>query len=309
MNYYLAPLEGITGYVFRKCLKEVFGEGIDKYFSPFLVPHEKKPMSSKEINEINPENNQDINLVPQILTNDATDFLRLEKALHDFGYNTVNLNLGCPSKTVAGKGRGSGFLGKTGELDRFLYEIYESKIGDISIKTRIGEKSTDEYERLIEIYNKYPVSELIVHPRIRYEYYNGIPHQDIFKQICEMSVNPVCYNGDINSLEDYERLLDYCGEDKLNSVMIGRGVLRNPSLIRELSGGSRASIEEIKDFLRNLRNSYSEVFDGETPVLQKMKEIWSYMQDSFPDKYKDCKALLKCRSIAEYRILEQKILR
>lgn len=302
MIYSLAPLEGITTRIYRNAVHDFFGDGILKYYTPFLVVHEKRAMSSKEINEILPENNEGVNLIPQILADDADGFLRIASALYDYGYREVNLNLGCPSKTVAGKGRGSGFLGRPCELDGFLAEIYDKSKCDISIKTRIGEKSTDEFDELMEIFNKYPIKELIIHPRIRYEYYKGSPHRDVFYKGAAESLNPVCYNGDIQGQTDVDEVLKGTG-DKLESIMIGRGMIRDPSLIRQLSGGSHYSKAELKDFLKRLRMDYSQVYSGETPVLQKLKEIWSYMGSDF-----DTKNLLKSRSLSEYKMLEMQII-
>ena len=305
--YYLAPMEGITGYIYRNALRDHFGQGIKKYYTPFLVVHEKRAMSSKEINEILPEHNEGLNLVPQILADDPDGFIRIEKKLKEFGYKEVNLNLGCPSKTVASKGRGSGFLGRTEALDEFLYRIYENRVTDISIKTRIGVSLPEEIYELLEIFNKYPVKELTIHPRVRYEYYKGQAHRDVFFRAFAESVNPVCYNGDVLSIKDIDELRRGT-ENKLNAVMIGRGMLRDPSLIRSLSGGSSYSTDELRAFLARLLHDYSEVLSGDRPVLQKMKELWSYMQYSFPDKDKQIKSLLKCRSISEYRLLEMSVL-
>lgn len=306
-DFYLAPMEGITGYIYRNALRDHFGDGILKYYTPFIVVHEKRAMGSKEINDILPAHNEGINLIPQILADDADGFLRIEKKLAEFGYREVNLNLGCPSKTVASKGRGAGFLGKKEALDSFLYSIYESRVMDISIKTRIGEIDPDELYELLDIFNKYPVKELIVHPRVRYEYYTGSPHRDIFYEGFKRSVNPVCYNGDVVSDEDLKELA--VGTDsKLKAVMIGRGILRDPALIRSLSGGPSYSTGELKAFLARLLNDYLNVFSGEKPVLQKMKELWGYMRYDFPDKDKQIRSLLKCRSISEYRIWEMTVL-
>ena len=305
--YYMAPMEGITGYIYRNALRDHFGQGIIKYYTPFLVVHEKRAMSSKEINDILPEHNEGLYLVPQILADDADGFLRIEKRLKEFGYKEVNLNLGCPSKTVASKGRGSGFLGRIEALDEFLYRIYENRVTDISIKTRIGVSLPEEIYELLDIFNKYPVKELTIHPRVRYEYYNGQAHRDVFFRAFAESVNPVCYNGDVLSIKDIDELRRGT-ENKLNAVMIGRGILKDPSLIRSLSRGASYSMEELRAFLARLLSDYSETLSGDKPVLQKMKELWSYMQYDFPDKGRQIKALLKCRSISEYKLLEMSVL-
>ena len=169
MKYYLAPMEGITGYIYRNAYEKFF-HNIDKYFTPFIVPNQSRSLKTKELRDILPENNQGMNIVPQILTNDSEGFIVTAKKLKQLGYNEVNLNLGCPAGTVVSKNRGSGFLALRDELDRFLEEIYKIEDMKISIKTRIGKDTPEEFYKLIEIYNKYPLEELIIHPRTREDF-------------------------------------------------------------------------------------------------------------------------------------------
>ena len=159
-KFYFAPLEGISGYVYRKAYEHYFG-GIDKYFIPFIKPNQKGKLSSREKNDILPMHNQGMCAVPQILTNSAEDFIKTAERLQEYGYEEVNLNLGCPSKTVVSKGRGSGFLAEPDRLNAFLEEIFNETPIRISVKTRIGKESPEEWIRLLEIYNQYPMEEFI----------------------------------------------------------------------------------------------------------------------------------------------------
>lgn len=170
MKIYLAPLEGITGYTYRRALYNCFG-GFDKYFIPFILPNQKGHLSTREKKDIMPENNEGMYAVPQILTKNAEDFIQTAETLQEYGYNEVNLNLGCPSKTVVTKGRGAGFLDRPDELDKFLDEIFRKCDMKISIKTRLGMDDPEEFEDLLTIYNKYPLEELIVHARVQKDYY------------------------------------------------------------------------------------------------------------------------------------------
>ncbi|MDE6844315.1 MAG: tRNA-dihydrouridine synthase family protein, partial [Lachnospiraceae bacterium] len=181
MMYYLAPMEGITTYIYRNAHARYFG-GIDKYFTPFISDKNlaanknsvsDKSMNSREIRDILPDHNAGIPLVPQVLTNHADRFLAVASKIASYGYDTVNLNLGCPSGTVTAKKRGSGFLSVPDELDAFLYEIYEKCPLKISIKTRLGVSDLSEWDRLLNIYAKYPIHELIIHTRLQQEFYTG----------------------------------------------------------------------------------------------------------------------------------------
>ena len=176
MKFYLAPMEGLTGFVFRNAYQKHFGD-IDTYFTPFI---NNKKMNYKEIKDILPEHNKGMHVVPQILTNRAEDFLAIAKELGNYGYESVNLNLGCPSGTVVTKHRGAGFLAVPEELDHFLEEIFADCPLRISVKTRIGINDAGEWERILSIYEKYPMEDLIIHPRVQKDFYNNTPDMDAF---------------------------------------------------------------------------------------------------------------------------------
>lgn len=313
MRFYLAPLEGITGYIYRNALHDFYGEGIDKYFMPFLAPHTKRSFNAKEKNDILPEHNKGMYTVPQVLTNSAKDFLRIEKDLRAFGYEEININLGCPSGTVVSKGRGAGFLAEPEKLDQFLEEVFTKTEAKISLKTRIGFDEPEEFYRLLEIYNKYPLKELIIHPRVRQELYKGKPHLETFCYAMEHSTNPLCYNGDIVSKESYVNLLAELGNKEVPAVMIGRGVLKNPALISELAEmpGIKAGVglerEKLRAFHDRLLADYQSVLSGDKNVLFKMKELWSYLIELFPGAEKEAKAIRKAERLSEYQAVVNRV--
>lgn len=303
-HFYVAPLEGITGYIFRNAVNDCFGTGIEKFYAPFIMPHIKVPMSKKDVNDICTEHNSKLNLIPQILTNDAEGFTFLEKSIREYGYEEINLNLGCPSKTVVSKGRGSGFLRYPDKLDSFLYTIYENAGGPISIKTRLGDTNPDEFEEILEIYNKYPVHELTIHARVRSEAYFGTPHTSYYVDALSKSKCPVCYNGDIWDKNSYDSLLMGSGlDDSSIRVMIGRGVVANPALIRELTTGEAITPRELLSYIDRLKNDYASVLFGDTNVLFKMKEVFTYMRRLFPGQDKLLKKLMKAKTLSEFDII------
>lgn len=206
MNFYFAPMEGITGHLYRRTHHRFF-QGVDQYFTPFIAPTIHHKLSSREKNDILPEHNLGVPVIPQILTNRSEDFIWAARELAGYGYGEVNLNLGCPSATVVTKGKGAGFLARPEQLDRFLEQVFTGLKNDgigISVKTRIGMESPEEFEDLLEIYNRYPLRELIIHPRVRSDFYKNIPNRDAFRQGALEGTNPVCYNGDIFSPKDWE---------------------------------------------------------------------------------------------------------
>lgn len=297
MKYYLAPMEGITGFIYRNSYKKFF-DNIDKYFTPFIVPTSSKSFKTKELRDILPENNKGINIIPQILTNDSEGFITTARKLQQLGYSEINLNLGCPSGTVVSKNRGSGFLAKREELDKFLDEIYKIYDMKISIKTRIGKDSPEEFYELIKIYNKYPLEELIIHPRTREDFYGNKPNLEVFKDGLLLSSNPVCYNGDVFTLEDHNRLSKEFPE--LNTIMIGRGILANPGLIDEIKNNIFINKKVLKEFHEEIFNNYREIFNDDNIALYRMKELWGYMIYIFSDNKKYAKKIKKAQRVDDY---------
>ena len=297
MKYYLAPMEGITGYVYRNSYAKFF-PSFDKYFTPFIIPNESKSLKTKELIDVQPENNKGLNIVPQILTNDAKGFIITANKLKQLGYNEINLNLGCPSGTVVGKNRGSGFLAKRDELDKFLNEIFKINNMKISIKTRIGKERPDEFYELIKIYNKYPMEELIIHPRTREDFYGNKPNFEVFKDALSLSVNKVCYNGDIFTVEDHNKLIETF--PKVDTIMIGRGLLANPGLINEIKNNINIDEQSLRNFHDYILNEYIELYPQETGVLFKMKELWSYMIYIFSNGEKYIKKIRCSQNLGEY---------
>ena len=282
MKYYLAPLEGITTYIYRRAYHTHY-RPMEKYFTPFLVPHTKKDFNTREKNDILPAHNPGMTLVPQILTNDAKGFLDTVEKLKGYGYDEVNLNLGCPSKTVVSKGRGSGFLIHTEELNRFLDEIYAKADVKISIKTRI------------------------VHPRVQQQFYKGHPDLDAFADAVKECKHTLCYNGDIFTTEDMEKLKKRFPE--ASCIMLGRGILRNPELIEIMeSGEKKIDAKKLRAFHDQIYQDYQEVSCGDKNVLFKMKELWCYLGTLFPDKEKQMKKIRKAEKLDRYEAVVEELL-
>ena len=303
MKFYLAPMEGLTGYVFRRTYEKHF-HNIDRYFTPFIV---NKKMSNKEIRDIHPDNNVGVDVVPQVMTNKAEDFLQVTKQLAGYGYDKVNLNFGCPSGTVVAKKRGSGFLGIPDALDAFLQEIFEKSDMKISIKTRIGLKDEAEWDNIMSIYEKYPIDELIIHPRTQTDYYRNPVRWDAYRKAEERLKIPLCYNGDIHSVQTYE---EFCEAfPHTDCVMLGRGIIKNPGLIQAIKGEEKITKDQLKDFYEELYEGYKEVLSGDKHMLFKMKEIWTYMGPSFTESEKYLKKIRKAERLVDYDIVVKALFR
>ena len=299
VKYYMAPLESVTTWIYRQAHAKIYGR-LDKYFIPFLEPHEKRDFKTRELQEILPEHNENISAVPQILTNRSEGFIKLAKALKDWGYEEINLNLGCPSKTVVTKGKGSGFLAKPEELERFLTEIFDALSGEvkISVKTRIGKEDPEEFPALLELFNKYPMEELIIHPRVQKDGYGNVPRLELYELAEKQSVNPLCYNGDLYTREQIRNFAErFPGTERL---MFGRGFLRDPGLLYNEGKASKDIFEKFWAFHDLVYEGYQERNMGDRNVLFKMKELWSYQVYQFSEPERLFKTFKKVQDCNEY---------
>ena len=309
MKYYFAPLEGITGYVYRNAHHKFF-PGTDRYYTPFVAPNYTMHFKAKEKKDVAPENNAGVPVVPQVLSNKADETLWAVEELAKRGYSEVNLNLGCPMPTVARKKKGSGLLKFTDELDAYLDGVFEGMARHpserppvrISVKTRLGTDSTQEAEALVRIYNRYPISELIVHPRSREDMYRGVPDREAFLLVLQNSTNPIVYNGNLCCTEDVREIESVCeaAGKPIGSVMIGRGFLSDPSLVRQCKGGSLITPKELGEFHEELYRQLGETLPGSAVVLSHMKELWFYMGKLFPGGAKCLKEIRRAGSRVQY---------
>lgn len=304
MKYYCAPLEGLTDYTFRQVHHKYF-PGADRYYSPFLATTQNRVFSPKEFKESIPEHNEGIPLVPQLLGKNAEDFLWTAGILRDMGYEEVNLNLGCPSGTVVAKGKGSGMLSDVQALDAFLDEVFSGLDMKLSVKTRLGIEEPDEFGPILEIYNKYPIAELTIHPRTRRQMYKGKVYADHFARALGVSKNPVCYNGDITTVELGRKAeADFPG---VTALMMGRGLVADPALIRKLQGGPGATAAELKGFFSELFELYAECFGSAKNALSRMKGIWFYTIHLLDDDKKYAKRIAKAAQPSDYLALMQTV--
>ena len=292
-----APMEGLTGAPFRRCHSKFF-PGVDRYFAPFISPVADHRFTPKELREIIPENNKGFKLVPQILTKNPEDFLWCAGELHAMGYESVNLNAGCPSGTVTAKGKGSAMLGDTEALRRFLGEIFSKAPCPVSVKTRLGMTEPEDFELIMDIYNAFPIDELIIHPRVREDFYKHPVRQEWFDYAYERAKMPLSYNGGIETVDNFKAYT--LNRPRLKAVMIGQGLMADPALISKIKGGGDADAKHLKEFHDELFHEYAEDFQSANNAAQRMKELWSYLHKSFPGSEKQLKKIKKARSAEDY---------
>lgn len=305
MRLYVAPMEGITDHVFRNVHHRYF-PGADKYYTPFFSPTADGRFTGRSLRDLDPKLNEGLPVVPQLLTRHSADFLWAAKALADMGYPEINLNLGCPSGTVVAKGKGSGLLDHPEELKALLDGIFDYPLkAEVSVKTRLGRKDPEEFAKLLELFNDYPISELTVHCRVRDDLYRRPAQPKAFALPLRESRNPVCYNGDLATAE---AVTDFQAQfPEAPAVMLGRGVVADPALLRRVRGGEPVDRGTLKGYVEELFETYCLVFGYARSALNRMKEIWAYQLCLFDGIEKYEKALRKTTDPVEYRTLVERI--
>ncbi|MBE6971892.1 MAG: tRNA-dihydrouridine synthase family protein [Ruminococcaceae bacterium] len=297
MKLYAAPLEGMTNYLWRRIHARIFG-GAQRYFTPFVSPNATCKFQTKELDEL--RHNEGMEVVPQILTNNAEHFLWAAREMADMGYREINFNLGCPSGTVTAKRKGAGMLSYPEDLQRLLEEIFAGLPQEmkVSVKTRIGKESVEEWPYLLGIYNQFPLSELIVHPRVQKEFYRGHAHREVVEQTLAKTKVPLCYNGDIFSPTDANVVVQ--AYPALDALMMGRGLMADPALLRRIQGGAAAGREELRQYHDALWEAYRVRLGGDLNAIYRMREQWNYLSGSFVDTDAFLKKVRKAKSGAEY---------
>lgn len=301
MRYYFAPLEGVTDSIFRRLHHEFFG-GVDCYYMPFFSPTIHRTLTNREDWELPMADSVAFRAVPQVLTKVPEDFFWAAQMCRDRGYDQVNLNVGCPSGTVVAKGKGAGMLADPEALDRFFDRIFRDTPIPISVKTRLGISDPGEFETLMEVFNRYPICELTVHPRVRKDFYAVPIREEWIGYAIENSKNPICCNGNLNSVEE---IRDFSARyPSVQAVMLGRGLLGDPGMLSDQG----TTAESLEGFVNALLDAYTECFGSERNALFRMKENWRYLLRRFEGSEKLGKRLRKTTDIREYRATVSEIL-
>lgn len=295
----LAPLQGFTDVTYRNVFSDHFS-GLDEAVAPFISTMGQKRLKPSRIKDVLPAKNKKLPIVPQILGNIPDDFVYLAEHLFDMGHKRVNWNLGCPHSKIAKKKRGSGLLPHPEFIDSFLEQIIPKLPNTLSVKVRLGRKSKDEILKLLPVFNKYPLEEIIVHPRTGIQMYEGTSDHDAFGRAVKNTKHKLVYNGDITDIESFRTVSQKFPD--IERFMIGRGILANPFLAEQIKGiyNTGDHLKRLKSFNDDLFENYKTIFSGPAHLTGRMKGFWSYLGPSFKNSRKPLKKILKSGSVKNY---------
>ena len=293
----LAPFQGITDVVYRNVFKKHF-RGIDKFYTPFFTGIQKDNSKSLRGEEINPEFNDVNTIVPQILSNKADEIIRFANQCKSMGYREFNLNMGCPFPRVANKTRGCGLMADPEHTIPMLTEVCNHVDGiKFSIKCRLGYYNDEEIYAFIDAFNSLNISEIIIHPRIGKQMYNGEASLEKFVKLIPLISKPLIYNGDIFDVEKYKTV-----KKSIENISLGRGMLTNPFLAEEIKG-----IDNQKDKKSRLHGFVVDLYverlhhaGGNPKIIGSMKELWKYMMNIFDDPQNVWRKVKKVNNLDEY---------
>ncbi len=296
----LAPLKGFTDAVFRRTFAGHF-PGFDAAMAPFITAGPVERLRQNQLSELAPRPDDALPVVPQILGNASEDFVYLARRLHDMGHAEVNWNLGCPFRPVAKKRRGSGLLPFPKLVEEFLDKTIPALPGGLSIKMRLGRNQAGEIDQLLPVLERYPIREIIIHPRTGRQMYTGRPDLDRFERCLGMTRHRVVYNGDITDLEGFAALRQRFPQ--VDCWMIGRGALADPFLpaaIKTGGNGGAAKVEAFKAFYEELFGRYRSHLCGPGHLLGRMKGFWKYFAGAFANAREIERRIHRCHQLPRY---------
>ena len=303
-----SPLQGFTDFRFRNAFHKYFG-GIDTFYSPYIKLNGKLVVKGSYERDILPENNTTLEVIPQIITNDAEEFLFVAKYVQQFGYKELNWNLGCPYPMVAKCGMGSGLIRNTDQIEHILKRVHNETDIIVSMKMRMGYENPTEILDVFPILEQYPIKNIAIHARIGKQLYKGGVDLDSFQKCLDTSKQKIYYNGDITSVAKFKEL-----QERFPSIdhwMIGRGLIADPFLPSMIKNDTteypKNRLEIFEAFHDEIYREYDAYLQGPTPIRMKMLGFWEYFSESFSNPQKTFKKIKKAGNSKNYEAAVKEI--
>lgn len=293
-------MQGLTEVLFRRVYNECFPGAIEWAVSPFLslthnIENAHGGIRQSLLYDVLPERNiGSIPVVPQILGKEPEEFISLANRLYELGYGEVNWNIGCPVRRIAAKHRGSGILPYPREVQSILDAVVPNIKPSLSVKMRIGLKEKDEIMRLVPVLNEYPLGSVTIHPRLGRQGYGGRPDMETFGRVLPQLRHPVVYNGDIVTASDAARIRQLFPQ--ISDIMIGRGVLYNPSLPLQIDSPHLRDTELVAlntRFILRLLEEIIASYPSDPQRTNKTKEYWAMLWKSLPISEMQARTVLR----------------
>ena len=303
-----SPLQGFTDFRFRNAFHRYFG-GIDTFYSPYIKLNGKLVIKGSYERDILPENNTTLEVIPQIITNDAEEFLFVANYVQQLGYKELNWNLGCPYPMVAKCGMGSGLISNTSQIEHILKRVHNETDIIVSMKMRMGYENPTEILDVFPILEQYPIKNIAIHARIGKQLYKGGVDLDSFQKCLDTSKQKIYYNGDITSVEKFRMM-----QERFPSIdhwMIGRGLIADPFLPSMIKNNTteypKNKLEIFEAFHDTIYQEYDAYLSGPTPIRMKMLGFWEYFSESFTNPQKTFKKIKKAGNSKNYEIAVKEI--
>jgi tRNA-dihydrouridine synthase len=305
-----SPLQGFTDFRFRNAFHRYFG-GIDTFYSPYIKLNGKLAIKGSYERDILPENNSTLEVIPQIITNDAEEFLFVANYVQQLGYKELNWNLGCPYPMVAKCGMGSGLISNTSQIEHILKRVHTETDIIVSMKMRMGYENPTEILDVFPILEQYPIKNIAIHARIGKQLYKGGVDLDSFQKCLDHTKHKIYYNGDITSVEKLRMM-----QERFPSIdhwMIGRGLISDPFLPSMIKNNTteypKNRLEIFENFHDTIYHDYDAYLSGPTPIRMKMLGFWEYFSESFSNPQKTFKKIKKAGNSKNYEAAVKEIFR
>ena len=303
-----SPLQGFTDFRFRNAFHKYFG-GIDTFYSPYIKLNGKLVIKGSYERDILPENNTTLEVIPQIITSDADEFLFVAKYVQELGYKELNWNLGCPYPMVAKCGMGSGLIKNTDQIEHILKRVHNETDIIVSMKMRMGYENPTEILDVFPILDQYPIKNIAIHARIGKQLYKGGVDLDSFQNCLAHTKHKLYYNGDITSVAKFQEMQERF--PSINHFMIGRGLIADPFLPSMIKNNTteypKNRFEIFEAFHDTIYQEYDAYLSGPTPIRMKMLGFWEYFSESFSNPQKTYKKIKKAGNSKNYEIAVNEI--
>ena len=298
-HFILAPIRGVTNYIYRNAIEQNFG-GIDSALAPYIVTKESNELNKRQLTDLDIRKNI-LPTTAQILTKESSQFLYAANAYKEQGAKKVNLNMGCPYPMVANRTKGSGLLLHPKRIEKLLTNIKKDCPLEFTVKIRLGREDPNEIKDIIPIINDLDIKDFTIHARIGKQIYKGDVDLQSFEECLPLLNTNPCYNGDIRTVEDFKRVSKRLSST--NRWMIGRGALSNPALFAQINGqyfNEQSYRAKLISMHKSLADGYLELDNAKYDFLTRMREQWFYLKDIFENDNKVYKKIKKSKNIDQY---------